>query len=1285
MPPVSQVQSFGAIRLEGQGNSLTINQVIQIAASEVKTRPFEPESPYVGLRRFEAQYKQLFFGRDQLVAEILLLIAQRPLVLVAGASGSGKSSVVRAGVVPQLVERLPAGRFRALVLTPDQDPFVSLHGALLAAGLPQRQLDTLPQRQPETLVTLATALRPPDEQWLIFVDQFEELFTRCADPARQAAFIAGLVGLAGQPQADVRVVLGMRSDFFDRFSSYPEFGKLTQQGLCLVLDMQPSELRMAIEQPAALHGVVFEEGLVEQIITAVQGRPGALPLLQYTLDRLWRQSPPRPDDRTLKKAAYAALGGVEGALRLRGDTLYQYADVASQAPRPLAMQEAMRQVFLRLVDLTSQGTDARAVSRRALRSDFGSRDEQQMIAELVDEKLLVSSAPLGSEQATGPATVEIAHEALLSAWPRLKGWIERGREVIYIRNRLAADARRWNEVKVKKPGAADDELWGGTRLAQAEELRTRGDFRTMLGGLTAEEAQFLDASHDLHKRRESEEAERLRREREAEEQLAEEKRQKEQQKLEAAQTLARRTRLAAVVLGVFFLAAAVAGVLAVRNAAKAARNATEAQKNEVEATKNAAEAKKKANESYATLLVALAQTVKDDPTAVATILREPGHQASTLWSQSALDALQMEIAEIVLRGHNSGVTSVAFSPDGRRLVTGSSDTTARIWNADGLGAPLVLNGRDEVKAAAFSLDGKKLVILYLDATIRIWNADGSGSPLVLKGHESAVTCATLSPDGKKLVTGSADGNARIWNTDGSGAPLVLKGHDSFLLSVAFSLDGKKIVTGSSDNTARIWNADGSGPSLVLDGHKSSVDSVAFSTDEKKVVTGSSDNTARIWNADGSGIPRELKGHVSSVLSVAFSLDGKKVVTGSSDNTARIWNADGSGSSLVLRGHKSPVASVAFSADGEKVVTGSLDATARIWNVNGASIPIVLRGHEYSISSVAFSPDGKKIVTGSGDGLLRISGHNTARIWNADGSGSPLVLKGHEYSVTAVAFSSDGKKIATGSADKTARIWNANGSDSPLVLNRHDSKVTSVAFSPDGKTLATGSTDKTARIWNADGSGSPLVLSGHESAVTSVAFSPNGKRLATSTELGTVRLWNADGSGSPVVFHRTVVWGRSVAFSPDGKRLVTGNGTARLWNADGSGSPLVLNGHESGVTSVAFSPDGKTVVAGSGDKTARIWNADGSGSPLVLNGHESRVTSVAFSPDGKTVVTGSGDKTARIWIVDHDLLLEALWSATSDCLPERRRQELLAESPTEAKQGYARCRAEVARRRGWTSF
>ncbi len=352
--------------------------------------------------------------------------------------------------------------------------------------------------------SVLTETRPPDERWVLVVDQFEEIFTLCADANPRDAFLSGLTQLAQAPQSEIKIVAAMRADFFDRFGPYPTFGALAQHGLQLVLDMEASELRAAIEQPAAKHGVVFEEGLVEQIIADVKGRPGALPLLQYTLDLLWRSDNPT-DDRTLKKSSYHKLGGVEGALRQRADAIYRNADPQGKNPRSKDQQELMRQLFLRVVDLTNQGTEARAVSRRASLTDFVRADEQQLIRELADEKLLVTSAQRIDVSGKTQSTVEIAHEALLSAWPLLKGWIEQAREVIYVRNRLSADAHRWTEVNTDKPEQAGEELWSGTRLQQAIELRAHGDFLTVLGGLTETETAFLDASVLERKRKAQEE------------------------------------------------------------------------------------------------------------------------------------------------------------------------------------------------------------------------------------------------------------------------------------------------------------------------------------------------------------------------------------------------------------------------------------------------------------------------------------------------------------------------------------------------------------------------------------------------------------------------------------------------------------------------------------------------------------------------------------------------------------------------------------------------------------
>jgi hypothetical protein len=333
------------------------------------------------------------------------------------------------------------------------------------------------EAKPETPVKLIGTLQREGEQWLLFVDQFEEIFTVCDEPLRKS-FLAALLAIAQDGTGSTKLVLAMRADFLDRFSPFPEFAKLVEKNIDLVADMHADELRQAIEQPAARHGVVFEQGLVEEIIKDVQGQAGSLPLLQYTLDLLWQEEA-RADglaDRHLNTRAYRELGGVRGALRKRADEIYASFGAASDAKAPTPRQEIVRQIFLRLVDLAGEGADAavwRPVRRRAPMNMFAGAQEQEILRALINQKLLVSNRE-GND-----ATVEVAHEALFTSWDRLKNWIEAGKQVIFARNRLADDARRWQIRQQAEEVGADEELLGGTRLAQALDMRARGDFTTV--------------------------------------------------------------------------------------------------------------------------------------------------------------------------------------------------------------------------------------------------------------------------------------------------------------------------------------------------------------------------------------------------------------------------------------------------------------------------------------------------------------------------------------------------------------------------------------------------------------------------------------------------------------------------------------------------------------------------------------------------------------------------------------------------------------------------------------
>jgi WD40 repeat protein len=575
--------------------------------------------------------------------------------------------------------------------------------------------------------------------------------------------------------------------------------------------------------------------------------------------------------------------------------------------------------------------------------------------------------------------------------------------------------------------------------------------------------------------------------------------------------------------------------------------------------------------------------------------------------------------------HQGVVTAVAFSRDGKTVLTGSGDNTARLWNAatgQPIGTPF--RHRGWVNAVAFSPNGKMVLTGSQDQTARLWEAktgEPIGEPLV---HEGLVTAVAFSPDGKTVLTGSQDSTARLWEVATGkpiGTPLT---HQRSVVAVAFSPDSKTVLTGSQDSTARLWEASTGkpiGPPLT---HQGIVTAVAFSPDGKTILTGSQDSTARLWEtATGKpiGAPLEHRGYVGAV---AFSPDGRMALTASFDKTAQLWDATTGMPIGAPLQHQGPVLAVAFSPDGKSVLTGSYDNKARLWDAaTGRPIGAPLT-HQAAVGAVAFAPDGKAVLTGSYD--------NKARLWEAPRIPPTRAPLRHEGLIRAVAFSPDGKTVLTGSHDQTARLWEAVTGEligAPLL---HQGAVMAVAFSPDGKTVLTGSMDKTARLWEGTTGkpiGAPLL---HEGPVWAVAFSPDGKTVLTGSLDRTARLWEAATGrpiGAPLQHPFSVT---AVAFSPDGKAVLTGgyDSTARLWET-ATGKPIERKfQHQGAVKAVAFSPDGETVLTGSDDETARLWEAGTGeliGAPLQ---HQGAVLAVAVSPDSKTVLTGSADQTARLW-------------------------------------------------------
>jgi len=574
-------------------------------------------------------------------------------------------------------------------------------------------------------------------------------------------------------------------------------------------------------------------------------------------------------------------------------------------------------------------------------------------------------------------------------------------------------------------------------------------------------------------------------------------------------------------------------------------------------------------------------------------------------------------------GNASGVNAVAFSSDGRHIVSGSDDGIVRLWEVAS-GASRALEGHGlQVNAVAFSPDGRYVVSGSGGGTLRLWEVE-SGASRALGGHGDWVYAVAFSPDGRRVVSGSSNGTLRLWEV-ASGTSRVLEGHRDRVRAVAFSPDGRCVVSGSEDRTLRLWEVE-SAAVRALEGHRGPVNAVAFSPDGCHVVSGSADSTLRLWEVE-SGASLALEGHSGWVHAVAFSPDGRYVVSGSNDRTLRLWEVS-SGTSRMLEGHGGRVTAVAFSPDGRRLVSGSEDRTLRLWEVaSGAARE--LERHGGRVNAVAFSPDGRHVVSGSDD--------RTLRLWEV-ASGTSLALECHSGRVNTVLFSPDGRHVVSGSADCTLHLWEvASGAWRALVGHRGD--VRALAFSPDGRHVVSGSNDRTLRLWEVS-SAAARALEGHGGRVNVVAFSPDGRHVVSGSEDRTLRLWEvASGASCTLGCHLKSV--DAVAFSPDGRHVVSGlyDGTLHLWEV-ANGAARALEGHGGGLRAVAFSPDGRHVVSGSGYGPLRLWEV-ASGASRVLEGHGLAVWPVAFSPDGRHVVSGSWDHTLRLWEVSSEHQLARL--------------------------------------------
>ncbi|HKY54192.1 MAG TPA: helix-turn-helix domain-containing protein [Anaerolineales bacterium] len=1167
--------------------------------------------PYKGLNYFDEPDADLFVGREALTAKlverVISLASKRQtneerFLAIVGASGSGKSSLVRAGLVPTLRWNQASTDWQIHIITPTAHPLESLAISLTAENASVTSTatlidDFLPDARSLQIFVKRKLGLENGSRLLLVVDQFEELFALCRSEEERTSFIGNLLTAASESEGPFILVITLRADFYAHCANYAELREALAKHQEYIGAMNDEELRRAIEEPARRGRWEFEPGLVDLLLHDVGHEPGALPLLSHALLETWQ----RRRARTLTLSGYASSGGVRGAIAETAETVFT--DQFTQEQRMIA-----RRIFLRLTELSDESSLA-DTRRRAKFNELILKPEEAatthaVLKALADARLITTSED----------SAEVAHEALIREWPTLRSWLEDNREGLRLHRHLTESAQEWLLMN-REP----DLLYRGARLAQAREWAA-----SHAEELNALEHEFLNAAID-HSERELAAREALR-QRELDVQ-----RQRTEEQKQAATQLRRR----ALFLSGALIVAAVLAVTAFLFSQRANQQAQLSTSRELAA----ASVSNLSVDPERSILLAL-QAVSVEHTAEA---EEALHQA-VLTSR----------VRLTLKGHTDAVTNVAVSPDGKRIATSSWDGTAKIWDAVRGNEILTLQGHsDEVWGVAFSPDGSQLITSSVDTTAIVWDADSGEALVTLSGHTASITRAVFSPiDGSRVATASDDGTVKIWDAKTGKELLTIIGLTGRMNGLAFSLDGSRIATAQDEGVAKIWDANSGEELLVLSGHTEPVFAVAFSPDGKYLATADFDGIIKVWNIQTGETLRTLTGHHdSAVYSVAFSADGLLLATSSSDNTAKIWDVATGFERFTLAGHTGFLFGAAFSPDGASLATASMDGTAKVWDLTPSHELFALTTNTDGVSGVAISPDGMKLVT-AGQKVL---------VWDMVTGQRLYELTGHTKFVDSVKFSPDGTRLLTASQDETVRIWDLTSRHEILRLPAGLSGNVTVAFSPDGKRLAVTGSDNVVSIWDSASGKELLILEGHTASVVQLAFHSDGMQLASVSENGEdgVIIWDSTTGKELLVLKETgPVFG--LAFSPNGKLLATSGpeGIAAIWDTTSGKQILSLFGHTRAIFGVAFTPDGLRLATASGDGTVKIWDAESGEELLTLLGHTGWVFGLAISPDGTLLATAGQDGISRIYLLNLEDLVELALSRVTRLLTTEECQKYL---------------------------
>lgn len=1199
--PFRDVQS---IRVTSDDQSRAFEQLRQALRSTYKL----PARPFPGLAAFEEKDAAVFFGREtevlSLESQIDSLFHGRPetarLLLLLGASGSGKSSVMRAGLIPNI--KTDPTRYCIKPIVPRGDPLTELEWAI---GINLEGLNA--DAAAVAVLDKIKKLAPESERIVLPIDQAEELLVVDNDH-----FFALLRAILDKGRGRVLVLMTMRTDFLNAFQQSNLInGDPPLLYDTFMLDPLPeNRLPEIIQKPAGLYAVTFEEGLIARIIQDHDGSD-ALPLLAFFLREFWRKD--YILDGVLQLSEYESFGGIGTALKKAVERAIQTCRAVE--PDSVNLMEALRDVFIgRLVSVNS--LSGNVMRNRAVAATL-TQTQVALLGKFAKERLLVEK----------DGKWEVAHEALLRQWDELRNWVDEARDDLTTMDRIDAAADQW-----AKNGQENSDLTlSGRRLEEAVRMLRSPRYADRFEKI---KQKYIEAcqkkENDLYEQekilRKSAENALDRARASAYTAEVQAKRALKNQRLSLAALSSNELRSGRPAEAVYL---AIAACPKYDSLVPGASEHTVA----FDSLSAAGAQHRELLRCYAHVTGVYSLTISPDGMRLATTGSD---HTARLWDvESGMELFRLE------EGHSNFIHSATFSPDGTRLVTAGNDNAVWHWDvATGTQITRFEGHKSHIDCIAFSPDGTCLATAGRDQTARIWSAFTGEETARMKVANSYphIESIAFSPDGGLLATAGNDDVARVWNVRTGALEAQMDGHDQRVITVAFSPDGVWLASGGTDATARIWDVATGAELARLEGHESWVTSVVFSPDGASLVTVGHDENARLWDVERGTLIRQMWGHDGIINSVVFSQDGRRIVTAGSDGTARLWDV-ATGDELVrLVGHSEDVDCLELFADGQRIATASQDGTARVWDIaKGVETARLDQPVRLSANEASFSPDGTLLGT--------VGDNGAALLWDVATGTKMVQLDGHSGVVNSIAFSPDCTVAATGGLDSTVRLWNiATGNQIKLIeLKRHDktlSGANSITFSPDGKVLASVGQDQSVRLWDTQTGAEKRRLTGHEYEVYSIAFSHHGEYLATAGKDRTARIWELV-SGTEIMRldgHEGQV--RGVAFSPDSSTLATVSydETARVWEVATGAQLAQIKGHEGFLLDIAFSPDGTRLATAGNDGTARLWDAATGIQIARLKGHGSHgdkaVHSVDFSADGTHVATAGADGTTRIWNVDY---------------------------------------------------